>query len=129
MKFMSISLHAFPQNFTVRSLDLLTAYIFKELLELLDLDWRPCGLGERSCPVVHLLPRFVRRLEDGAGGSAAELLSSNVILDYWMRQTQLPLIPADLVATFRRMPKSEFSERTKELRGTLAWRPGAVGPL
>ncbi|KAL5112420.1 Ribonuclease 3 [Taenia crassiceps] len=112
----------FPENFTVRALDMLTEYVFKELLELLDLNWRPHGVAT-GCPVVHLLPRFVRRL-----GSSAELLSANVILDYWMRQTQLPLIEASDLPTIRRMPNSEWSAHIDDLRGTLAWKPGAKPP-
>ncbi|KAH8861658.1 Ribonuclease 3 [Schistosoma japonicum] len=53
----------FPQYFTVRSLDLLTQYVFVELLELLDLNWRPYGTTqEESCHVIHLMPRFIRIL-------------------------------------------------------------------
>ncbi|KAK4469763.1 hypothetical protein MN116_007283 [Schistosoma mekongi] len=53
----------FPQYFTVRSLDLLTQYVFVELLELLDLNWRPHGTTqEESCHVIHLMPRFIRIL-------------------------------------------------------------------
>eukprot|EP00108_Taenia_solium_P000875 TsM_000908400 transcript=TsM_000908400 gene=TsM_000908400 len=112
----------FPENFTVRALDMLTEYVFKELLELLDLNWRPHGV-DTGCPVVHLLPRFARRL-----GNSAELLSANVILDYWMRQAQLPLIEASDLPTIRRMPNSEWSAHIDDLRGTLAWKPGAVSP-
>ncbi|VDM17963.1 unnamed protein product, partial [Hydatigera taeniaeformis] len=112
----------FPDNFTVRALDMLTEYVFKELLELLDLNWRPHGI-DTGCPVVHLLPRFVRRL-----GNTGELLSANVILDYWMRQTQLPLIEAVDLPIIRRMPNSEWSAHIDDLRGTLAWKPGAKPP-
>uniref|UniRef100_A0A3Q0KNJ2 Putative ribonuclease III n=1 Tax=Schistosoma mansoni TaxID=6183 RepID=A0A3Q0KNJ2_SCHMA len=53
----------FPQYFTVRSLDLLTQYVFIELLELLDLNWKPYGAKE-SCNVIHLMPRFIRILSN-----------------------------------------------------------------
>ncbi|CAH8523802.1 unnamed protein product [Schistosoma margrebowiei] len=55
----------FPQYFTVRSLDLLTQYVFIELLELLDLNWKPYGAKE-SCNVIHLMPRFIRILSNPA---------------------------------------------------------------
>lgn len=101
---------------------MLTEYIFKELLELLDLNWRPHGI-ESGCPVVHLLPRFVRESEDG---SSAELLSTNVILEHWMIQSQIPLFqPSDLL-NIRRIANSEWSTKINDLRGTLAWKPGAV---
>ncbi|CAH8494245.1 unnamed protein product [Heterobilharzia americana] len=51
----------FPPYFTVRSLDLLTQYVFIELLELLDLSWKPYAT-EESCSVIHLMPRFIRLL-------------------------------------------------------------------
>ncbi|VDL17612.1 unnamed protein product, partial [Hymenolepis diminuta] len=115
---------SFPENFTVRALDMLTEYVFKELLELLDLNWRPYGI-ESGCPVVHLLPRFVRELEDG---SSTELLSTNVILEHWMNQSQLPLFqPSDLL-NIRRIANSEWSAKINDLRGTLAWKPGAKPP-
>lgn len=101
---------------------MLTEYVFKELLELLDLNWRPHGV-DTGCPVVHLLPRFVRRL-----GNSAELLSADVILDYWMHQAQLPLIEVSDLPAIRRMPNSEWSAHIDDLRGTLAWKPGAVSP-
>nr|CDS31844.1 ribonuclease III [Hymenolepis microstoma] len=114
---------SFPENFTVRALDMLTQYVFKELLELLDLNWRPHGV-ESGCPVVHLLPRFVRELDD----SSAELLSSNVILEHWMNQSQLPLFqPSDLL-NIHRIANSEWSAKINDLRGTLAWKPGAKPP-
>ncbi|CAH8841913.1 unnamed protein product [Trichobilharzia szidati] len=62
----------FPQYFTVRSLDLLTQYIFIELLELLDLSWKPYGV-EESCSVIHLMPRFIRLL------SAADVTGLSMI--------------------------------------------------
>ncbi|VDN11491.1 unnamed protein product, partial [Dibothriocephalus latus] len=92
----------FPQNFTVRSLDMLTDYIFRDLLELLDLNWRPAGVTT-GCPVVHLLPRFVRIVQTTTAGPTAELLSVNVILEHWMRQTELPVIDALELAAIQKM--------------------------
>uniref|UniRef100_A0A5K3EYP8 RNase III domain-containing protein n=1 Tax=Mesocestoides corti TaxID=53468 RepID=A0A5K3EYP8_MESCO len=113
----------FPENLTVRAMDMLTKYIFQELLELLDLNWLPHG-AESGCPVVHLFPRFVRKV----GDASAELLSVNHILEYWMGQSRLPLIrPTDLSA-IQRMANSEWSARIDDLRGTLAWKPGVKPP-
>ena len=36
-------------------------YLFHELLELVDLDFQP-NKDPNSCPVFHLMPRFVRKL-------------------------------------------------------------------
>nr|VZI43084.1 unnamed protein product [Spirometra erinaceieuropaei] len=115
----------FPQNFTVRSLDMLTDYIFRDLLELLDLNWRPAGVTT-GCPVVHLLPRFVRIVQTTAAGPTAEILSVNAILEHWMRQTELPVIDALELAAIQKMSDAEWSDYIHDLRGTLAWYPGKL---
>ncbi|KAL7061580.1 hypothetical protein AAHC03_0852 [Spirometra sp. Aus1] len=117
----------FPQNFTVRSLDMLTDYIFRDLLELLDLNWRPAGVTT-GCPVVHLLPRFVRIVQTTAAGPTAEILSVNAILEHWMRQTELPVIDALELAAIQKMSDAEWSDYIHDLRGTLAWYPGKKPP-
>uniref|UniRef100_A0A183SQT5 Ribonuclease III n=1 Tax=Schistocephalus solidus TaxID=70667 RepID=A0A183SQT5_SCHSO len=117
----------FPHNFTVRSLDMLTDYIFRDLLELLDLNWRPAGVTS-GCPVVHLLPRFVRIVQTTSSGTTAELLSVNVILEHWMRQTELPVIDALELAAIQKMSDAEWSDYIHDLRGTLAWYPGKKPP-
>lgn len=65
-KFNSCSLNPkktyfFQQNFTVRSLDLFTRFLFTEILELVDLDWKGPG-GPENCNRFHLMPRFSRSL-------------------------------------------------------------------
>ncbi|KAF6776086.1 hypothetical protein AHF37_04068 [Paragonimus kellicotti] len=74
----------FPELFTVRALDMLTEYIYVELLELLDLSWRPFGVTE-GCPVVHLMPRFVRTLSsetpNGESVVIGEILPVNAVLE------------------------------------------------
>jgi hypothetical protein len=61
----------FPDSFCVKELDLFETYLFREILELLDLkyDWNEQG----SCPPFHLMPRFVRQLPD----NGKEILSMN----------------------------------------------------
>ena len=49
----------FLQNFTIRSLNLFSDFIFHELLELLDLDFKE---KDDSCRRFHFMPRFVRDL-------------------------------------------------------------------
>lgn len=100
---------------------MMTEYVFKELLELLDVNWKSNGITS-GCPVVHLMPRFVRPVDE----ESAELLSANVILDHWMHQAQLPLVQASDLPAIRCMANSEWSARIDDLRGTLAWKPGAV---
>ena len=43
----------------MRSLDLVTDYVFEEILELYDLKWKEEGEG---CRRFHFMPRFARNL-------------------------------------------------------------------
>ena len=49
------------QNFTVRSVDMFCKFLFLELLELVDIDWKGPG-GPDHCNRFHLMPRFARSL-------------------------------------------------------------------
>ena len=51
----------FLQNFSVRSLDLFSRFLFTETLELLDIDWYGPG-DQNSCKRVHVMPRYARPL-------------------------------------------------------------------
>ncbi|XP_077537914.1 ribonuclease 3-like [Haemaphysalis longicornis] len=51
-----------PENFTVEGLELLTRFLFPEVLEMLDLDWRAHG-GQDDCPRFHFRLRFACRLK------------------------------------------------------------------
>lgn len=64
----------FPESFCVRELQLFETYVFREVLELLDLkyDWND---GD-SCAPFHLMPRFVRQLPD----NGKEILSMNRVI-------------------------------------------------
>uniref|UniRef100_A0A915I4F1 RNA-binding protein 42 n=1 Tax=Romanomermis culicivorax TaxID=13658 RepID=A0A915I4F1_ROMCU len=63
-----------PENFTIRDLNLFWNFFFVELLELLDVNLLPNSSIEdaenflkgtvSSCPIFHVLPRFVRHLKD-----------------------------------------------------------------
>lgn len=53
----------FPDNFTVQELELFSRYLFRELLELVDLDLHAAG-DTQGCPQFHVMPRFVRDLPD-----------------------------------------------------------------
>lgn len=99
---------------------MLTEFIFRDILELLDLNWRPEGVTT-GCPIVHLLPRFVC-----SDNTTAQLLSPHVIMEHWMNQTKLPLIDVLELAAIQKMTDSEWSLFIHELRGTLAWIPGKV---
>ncbi|XP_021955109.1 ribonuclease 3 isoform X2 [Folsomia candida] len=69
----------FPESFCVRELELFETYVFREILELLDLkyDWGEQG----SCAPFHLMPRFVRQLPD----NGKEILSMNRVMLYLLK--------------------------------------------
>ncbi len=53
-----------PELFCVGDLQAIYDYLFTGLLELYDLNIFPHGCNkDTSCPVFHVLPRFVRDLE------------------------------------------------------------------
>ena len=74
-------------SYCVKDCDLITDFVFKEVLELLDIDWKGNNEG---CPRVHLFPRFSRLvLDDGK-----ELLSPAVVLDYLIKSNR-PVLDQD----------------------------------
>lgn len=115
------------QFFTVRALDLLTQYVFVELLELLDLSWRPSGV-EGGCPVVHLMPRFVRQ-HSTEGTAVGEVLPISAVLEQWMHHALTPLVDVMELPTIRRFSPAQWSSYIADLRGTLTTFPGKVRRL
>ncbi|VDP58472.1 unnamed protein product [Schistosoma curassoni] len=107
--------------FTVRSLDLLTQYVFIELLELLDLNWKPYGAKE-SCNVIHLMPRFIRIFDNNT--VIGELLPVHVIMRHWLKEALTPVINMMELSSIQRMTTIEWSNHIANLRGTLACFPG-----
>lgn len=75
-----------PPNFTIAGLDLLQKYLFEEILELYDLDWRSYG-DKSGCPRFHLYPRFSRTISPGI----KELVSLDAILSYLIKESN-PLV-------------------------------------
>ncbi|TGZ64116.1 hypothetical protein CRM22_006526 [Opisthorchis felineus] len=121
----------FPELFTVRALDLITQYVFVELLELLDLSWRPLGITD-GCPVVHLMPRFIRVVEPSPGlddpqssskepSCVGELLPINVVLQYLLQEALTPLVDMMELAVIRRVHRREI---TVELSSEGFYRTG-----
>jgi ribonuclease-3 len=52
----------FVENFTVKEIDLLKKFLFRELLELYDLKWKGHNVGSDGCNRFHVMPRFCRSL-------------------------------------------------------------------
>lgn len=134
-----------PQFFSVRALDLLTQYLFVELLELLDLSWRPLGITD-GCPVVHLMPRFVhlrtaplgmpmwwdyqRNTDQPLKSYAtvfelvAEMLPVNAVLEYLLHEALTPVIDVMQLSSIQKYTNNQWSNYIADLRGTLATFPG-----
>jgi ribonuclease-3 len=53
-----------PDNFNIQQLELFKSFLFTELLELYDLDWRTHG-DNNGCQRFHVYPRFLKRSQDG----------------------------------------------------------------
>ncbi|XP_054279725.1 ribonuclease 3 [Macrosteles quadrilineatus] len=108
----------FPQNFTVKELNLFYNYLFKEILELVDLDFHAAG-DKEGCPQYHFMPRFVRGLED----NGKEILSMNVVLKYLL-QSSIPLIPKEDLSEIKNMPQHEWQRFTENIKGMIVTYPG-----
>lgn len=57
------------ENFDVRSLDLFADFLYREVLELVDLDWAGKDY-DATCRRFHIMPRFSRTLPGTSGGDA-----------------------------------------------------------
>lgn len=108
----------FPENFTVCGLELLTRYLFFEVLEMLDLDWRAHG-DPQGCPRFHFMPRFARKLED----NGKELLSLNVVLQYLLTSS-VPLVAAPDLPRLCKMSQSKWQGFADQVKGMIVVNPG-----
>lgn len=107
-----------PSNFTVRGLEMITQYLFDELLELVDLNWKTSD-NDYGCPRFHLFPRFSRVLED----DGKELLSLNVIMQYLLNNST-ELIREEDLPVIKKMNHSEWKDFAKLFRGMVVTYPG-----
>lgn len=115
---MSLEEEKFPSNFTVRDLELFHKYVFKELLELEDLNWNAYE-DESGCPRYHLYPRFARLVEE----NGKEFLSMHVILNYLLNQSK-PLIDQTKLEYYKNLKETEWVEFAKQHKGMIVTYPG-----
>lgn len=108
----------FPTNFTIEELDDFTTYVFYEILELVDLNWKAYG-DEDGCNRFHLLPRFVRPLDD----EGKELLSLNIVLQYLLNSNEL-LVDDNKLDDYKNMSEEEWMEFAKKIKGMIVTYPG-----
>ncbi|XP_064616843.1 ribonuclease 3-like [Liolophura sinensis] len=105
-----------PENFTVRSLDLFSDYLFREILELVDLDWKH---PKKDCNRFHIMPRFARTLPE----HGKELLSMNVVLSY-LCDSSKPLLEETELSQVLKYEKHEWQQLVDEVKGMIVTKPG-----
>ncbi|GJQ74766.1 drosha [Trypoxylus dichotomus] len=107
-----------PDNFTVHELDLFHDYLFTEILELVDLDFKAAG-DRGGCSQFHFMPRFVRELPD----NGKEILSMKEVLQYLLNSS-VPLIKESELQEMINMTQYEWQTYADEIKGMVVTYPG-----
>nr|AVK59427.1 Drosha-PA [Diabrotica virgifera] len=107
-----------PENFTVRELELFTEFLFHEILELVDLDFKAAG-DKEGCSQFHFLPRFVRELPE----KGKEILCMSQVLKYLLNSS-VPLMKADDLGKMMEMTQNEWQSYADEIKGMVVTYPG-----
>ncbi|XP_057653390.1 ribonuclease 3 [Diorhabda carinulata] len=107
-----------PENFTVCELDLFTNYLFYEILELVDLDFKAAGNTE-GCSLFHFMPRFVRELPE----NGKEILCMSEVLQYLLNSSSL-LIEKEELSKMMEMSQYEWQNFADEIKGMVVTYPG-----
>lgn len=107
-----------PEHFTCRSLDLLTRFLFTEVLELVDMDWKGKEFGD-GCSRVHIMPRFARSLPE----NGKEILSINEVLKYLLRSA-CPLVAESDFPMIESMSKEDWQSWVDNVGGMIVTYPG-----
>jgi len=106
-----------PDNFTVKELQLFYDYLFKDILELVDLDLH--GIGNKNgCPQFHFMPRFVKDLSD----NGREVLSMNEVLKYLLKSNK-SLFEESSLSDLKNMPMNEWQNIVDEYKGMIVTNP------
>nr|AMN88357.1 DROSHA [Mytilus galloprovincialis] len=106
------------QNFTVRSLDLFCKFLFTEILELVDIDWKGPGDSEH-CNRYHLMPRFARSLPE----NGKEILSMNEVLNYLLRSSK-PMVDETMLKQVQDYDANDWQNIVDDVRGMVVTYPG-----
>lgn len=113
---LSLKEEKFPVNFTTRDLDMITQFIYKEVLELVDINWN-ANEDSSGCPRFHLFPRFSRLVsQDGK-----EILSPAIILKYLLDSSK-PLIDPKL--DIKSMSDDDWQKMAIGVKEMIAVSPG-----
>ncbi|KAG8194728.1 hypothetical protein JTE90_026377 [Oedothorax gibbosus] len=106
-----------PVNFTVAGLELFSKFLFQEILELVDLDWKAHG-DKDGCPQFHFMPRFARRKDDGK-----VLLSMHVVMEYLLRANKT-LIDVEKLPELMSCSDKRWQEMADKVKGMIVTCPG-----
>lgn len=94
------------------------AYLFKEILELVDFDLQ-AAQDKSGCGQFHFMPRFVRDLTD----NGQEILSMNEVLNYLIKSSTLLIDPDDMPRLVE-MPQYKWQDFADEVKGMVVTYPG-----
>ncbi|KAL4135188.1 hypothetical protein QTP88_006829 [Uroleucon formosanum] len=106
-----------PDNFIVKELQLFYDYLFKDILELVDLDLHGVG-NKNGCPQFHFMPRFVKDLSE----NGKEVLSMNEVLKYLLKSNKL-LFEESSLSALKNMPMNEWQNIVDEYKGMIVTNP------
>ncbi|XP_050535503.1 ribonuclease 3 [Daktulosphaira vitifoliae] len=108
-----------PDNFIIKELQLFYDYLFKDILELVDLDLHAVE-NKNGCPQFHFMPRFVRDLP----GNGKEILSMNEVLKYLLNNNKL-LFEEHSLPELKNMSMYEWQNIVDEYKGMVVTNPGS----
>ncbi|XP_025422568.1 ribonuclease 3 [Sipha flava] len=106
-----------PNNFICRELQLFYDYLFRDILELVDLDLHAIG-NKTGCPQFHFMPRFTRQLQN----NGRQLLSMHEVLKYLLKSNKL-LFDEKSLNHIKNMPMHEWQDIVDEYKGMIVTNP------
>ncbi|XP_041482093.1 ribonuclease 3-like [Lytechinus variegatus] len=114
------TLHFFPEpmpeHFTVKGLDLFSRFLFEEILELWDFDFKG---KEGGCHHFHFMPRFARLLPN----NGKEILSMHHVIQYLIRSSR-PIIDPAKLDDWLAVSETSWQRYVDKLQHMIATRPG-----
>lgn len=106
-----------PDNFICRELQLFYDYLFRDILELVDLDLHAIN-NKTGCPQFHFMPRFTRSLQN----NGRQLLSMHEVLKYLLKSNKL-LFDKKSLNHVKNMSMHEWQNIVDEYKGMIVTNP------
>lgn len=106
-----------PDNFICRELQLFYDYLFRDILELVDLDLHAID-NKKGCPQFHFMPRFTRPIAK----NGKQLLSMHEVLKYFLKSNKL-LFDEKSLNRIKDMPMHEWQSIVDEYKGMIVTNP------